>query len=166
MHNEQGIYDKLRPPKPTPASEICGCSGQKPIKLMSTFSFNPIHCLDCNLEVPPERINLGIKLAEAIAFWSQTFRAIYHLWLDADYEDWAERELSDINSSVNRRGREIAKALNDLRRCYYWYHQDQSVDFFEPVISCPLCGKELTKYADSIFQQGICGECSIVTVGE
>ncbi|MBN1312860.1 MAG: DUF2310 family Zn-ribbon-containing protein [Anaerolineae bacterium] len=166
MHNQNDIYDKLRPPQPTPVDEICGCSGQKAIKLMSTFGFNPIHCLDCNLEVPPERIGLGADLAEATAFWSQVFRAIDRLWIDGDYEDWAGQELSNIESSVNKRGKKIAEALNSLRRCYYWYHQDQSVDFFKPITSCPLCGKGLSKYTNGIFLQGICEDCSIVTVGE
>jgi hypothetical protein len=166
MHDEQDVYDKLCPPKPTPDSEICKCPGEKPIKLMNTFSFNPIHCLDCNLEVPPGRINLSAELAEAIAFWSRIYRAIDHLWLDVDYEDWAEQELSDINSSVNKRGREIAKTLNESHRCYYWYHQDQSADFFRPITDCPLCGEELVEYINGIFQQRICHSCSIVTVGE
>lgn len=162
MYNEQDIYDKLRPPKPTPDFEICGCLEQQPIKLMSTFGYNPIHCLACNLEVPPERLSLQAKLADVIAFWAQVHRALDYLWIDADYENWAEPELADINSAVNRRGREIARALNELRRCYYWYHQDQTVAFWQPITDCPVCGKELTKYVNGIFEQ----RCSLVTGGE
>jgi hypothetical protein len=43
-----------------------------PVKLMTmrqVAGFNPIHCLDCNLEVPPERLSLTADLAEEIASW-------------------------------------------------------------------------------------------------
>lgn len=63
------IYFKLRPPKPTLADELCRCVGRTPIKLMYALSYNPIHCMGCNLEVPPQSLTLSEPLVEEIADW-------------------------------------------------------------------------------------------------
>lgn len=166
--NTDDRYQKFRPPASTPDDEICHCVGLKPVKLMSAaLGFNPIHCLDCNLEVPPERLAPSDDLVDAIAFWAQTCGAIDRLWLaSGPYEVWAAHELSNIDSPVNKEGREVASGLNKLRRCYYWYHQDQSVQEFHPVTKCPACGRQFSLYTLGIFTQQICESCSIVTVGE
>ena len=48
-------YWKLRPVGPTPADEICRCADLKGVVLRDSLGENPIHCLVCNGEVPPER---------------------------------------------------------------------------------------------------------------
>src|SRR5205823_5984939 len=60
-------YFMLRAPPPTPENEICSCRDDPPIKLMSLalLSENPIHCLRCNLEIPPERLRLDQPLVDA-----------------------------------------------------------------------------------------------------
>ena len=133
---------------------------------MHTLSFNPICCLDCNLEVPPERISPPKDVVEMLAHWVGTYGAVERLWLDsADYELWARRELSNINSRINQLGRQAAARLNPLRRCYYWYFQDTSADGYVPISVCPACGQALAPYTTATLRQLICEACSIVTEG-
>lgn len=139
----------------------------KPIKLMDALSYNPLHCIDCNLERTPESLDLSESLAQSIAFWRDVHNAIDHLWLDSnEYEAWAKEQLEDINSPVNRRGLVLCKDLNAICRCYYWYFQDQSSDEFEPMTHCPNCHEPFTLYANGIFRQFTCEQCGIITVAE
>ena len=62
-------YAKLRPGEPTPEEELCQCEDRPPIKLMSTLTENPIHCMQCNLEVPPETLMLSQEAVDGVAYW-------------------------------------------------------------------------------------------------
>jgi len=80
-------YAKLKPPVPTPVDEVCKCDGTPHIKLMSALSSNPVHCMDCNLEVAPEALGMNEQLVDSIVRWRQLHDALYILWLDSgDYE--------------------------------------------------------------------------------
>jgi hypothetical protein len=164
--NMKDIYFKLRAPLPTPADEICQCRGQKPVKLMTALGENPVHCIDCNLEVSPEVLGFDTNLVEMIADWRSVYDAVDRLWLDSgEYESWAECELSDIQSPINVRGLKVRDALNEIRRCYFWFFQDQSQDDFTSITLCPSCQEPLIPYDHGIFPQLICEKCSIITVG-
>jgi predicted nucleic acid-binding Zn ribbon protein len=161
------IYSKLRPPGPTPEDELCRCAGRPPIKLMCALSFDPIHCVNCNLEVPPQTLGLSESLVDEIAHWRTLFDAIDYLWLESGaYENWARDQLSDIASPVNRLGLNLLSALATAHRCYYWYFQDQAAEDFAPIQHCPRCGAPLVPYPAGIFRQSVCEACGIVTVGE
>ena len=154
-------YAKLRPPQPTPADEICRCDATPPIKLMTALSYKSIHCVVCNLEVPPERIGLSPQLAEAVAHWNWIAGAIDRLWLDSGaYEDWARNQLSDLASQVNVEGRQLAGELNQIRRCYYWYFVD--TDAASGLVSCPECHRLLATMSAGPFKQAFCDECSLI----
>src|SRR4051794_2341645 len=103
-------YKRLRAPAPTLEDELCTCPAGTPVKLMSTggLGFNPIHCLNCNLEVVPERLGISAELAEAVATWLWTYGAIDALELASGaYEQWARDELLDPTSSPNIEGRAV-----------------------------------------------------------
>jgi hypothetical protein len=160
-------YFKLKPPPPTPADEICSCPDSPPIKLMSSLGDNPIHCMNCNLEVDPASLDVPTDLVEEIAYWRWVYNSIDNLWLaSGEYEEWAQIQLSDISNPLNQSGREIQAALNLIRPCYYWYFQDQSADDYEPLEMCPSCGARLKLYTGGIFEQRICDVCNIVVPGE
>jgi len=161
------IYFRLKPPELTPKDEICKCKNTPPVKLMYALSYNPVHCINCNLEVPPETLGMSEELAQEISFWRWIYSSVDHLWLaSGEYEAWAEKELADISSSINQKGREAQIGLNLVRRSYYWYFQNQSEDDFTPITNCPVCGEVLVKYSGGIFEQLICENCSIITVGD
>lgn len=156
----------LQPPTPTPTDEICQCQGAKPVKLMCALGYNPIHCIDCNLEVDPADLALTECVVRGIAFWRSMHDAIDRLWLaSGEYEEWAQCQLSDINSPINRLGRKARADLDPIRRCYYWFFQDQSADDFEPDTHCPVCGAAFVPYDGGIFPQYLCEACSIIIVG-
>lgn len=167
MDTEHDIYFKLRSAQPTPADELCACSGSPPAKLMYALVENPIHCLDCNLELPPERLALTVEHIRALTDWRSVYASIYRLWLDSgSYEEWAYRQLTDLSSAANRRGLTARAALDPIRRCYYWYFQDETGDHGDLLRNCPSCEERLAMYPHGIFPQFLCERCSIVTVAE
>ncbi len=168
MDGSLETYARLQPPAPTPADELCGYPSGTPTKLMSMgcLSVNPLHCLSCNLEVPPERLGFGRELAEAIASWLRTYGAIDALELESGaYEAWARAELLDPASPPNVEGRRLARALDRFHRCYFWFWQPDSDDDFEPRSTCPVCDGPLEQYAEGIFPQLLCERDRLVLVG-
>jgi hypothetical protein len=162
-YNDDDPYLKLQPPPATPPDELCRCPGYPAIKLMCALSYNPLHCLDCNLEIEPASLPLPVQLVEPIATWRSSYDAIYRLWLaSGDYEDWAKAQLSDITSPINVEGLRLGVQIDSVRQSYFWYFQDQSVDSFAPTTHCPNCGNSFSAYRRGIFAQYICEQCGIV----
>ena len=153
MDGASAAYERRRPPGPTPADEVCGCPTGTPTKLvsMSGLSLNPLHCLRCNLEVPPERLGFGRELADRIATWLRTYGAIDVLELESGaYERWARAELLDPTSPPNVEGRRLARELDEFCRCYFWFWQPEADDGFEPRSTCPVCCEPLELYDEGI----------------
>lgn len=160
-------YFKLRTQPPTPADEVCQCIGSKPVKLMYALTDNPIHCIDCNLEVAPDVLALDLQLVEDVVAWRDVYAVIYRLWLDSGTDAmWAKQQLLDMRSTVNTQGLAVRAALDRMRSCYVWYFQDQSDDAFTPLQVCPNCDRPFTRYSNGIFPQCICDQCKIITVSE
>src|SRR3954447_11247361 len=166
MEPAADVYAKLRAPDPTPADEICSCAGTPPIKLMSmrqVGGFNPIHCLDCNLEVPPERLELPGELVDAIASWDWEHGALLTLELaSGDYEQWARARLLDPAGVTNIEGRELAQKITSLRPCYLWFFQPQDDDYWRARSTCPVCDGGLLPYERGIFRQLLCEQDRLV----
>ncbi len=133
-------YSKLRPPEPTPADELCRCSLPSAVILQPQYSANPITCLSCGGEVPPERLALPPDLADDLGVWTGFHNALHDLWLDsAEYEDFARKALEDFNAPVNQRGYAIAQRFNALTPCHYFIFRDTGVDNYVDASSCPRC---------------------------
>jgi predicted nucleic acid-binding Zn ribbon protein len=156
-------FERLRPPPATPEDEICSCGPGIPVKLMCALSYNPIHCMACNLERAPEALELDAMLVQGVAFWRSMYDAIYILWLESgEYEGWARAQLVDLSSPVNLRGRALRAELDPLVRCYYWLFEDSSADDYVPLAACPNCGQALTGCRHQAGQL-VCEPCSLVT---
>ena len=157
--DQRDPYWKLRPPPAKPDDEFCRCADRPPIVLQDHLSENPLACLKCNGEVPPERTGFTAELAEKIAFWRNLHDALMHLWLDSgDYEKWATTQLEDPGGQLNVTGLELVEALNKYHRTYYWWFQDNSTDEFEPRTDCPRCFADLVPCMTHL----VCDRCSIV----
>jgi hypothetical protein len=127
---------------------------------------NPIHCLQCNLEVPPERLQLTPRDVEAVADWHRTYGAIEYLELaSGPYEGWARTQLLDPASPPNVDGLGLAKSINRYRRCYLWFFQPDSDDDFQARSTCPVCEGPLIAYDGGIFAQLLCEKDNVVLVG-
>jgi hypothetical protein len=159
MGDNNDPYWKLRPPPPTPGDELCSCAGSPPLMLQPHLSSNPLSCIACNLEVPPERVGFSAALAEELAFWQSFHNCFYHLWLDSgEFESWAKAQLSDPNSPVNKRGLELVSKLNSFRRAYFWWFQDTGAEDFQALSRCPACHGEFSQR----HRRNTCEQCSIV----
>ncbi len=154
-------YFKLRPPSPTPPDELCDCETISEIYLAHKLGSNPVHCLRCNGEVPPERLGFDEKLAEAIAFWNFLYGSLNYLWLDSgEYEQWALDRLLDPKGQVNLRGMELSRQLGSLVRTYYLWFQDSDE---APPETCPVCGAAFLAKEGSLFI--VCEPCLLIAYG-
>jgi hypothetical protein len=120
---------------------------------------NPLACIACNLEVPPERIGFSEALAEELHFFQCFYDCFYYLWLDSrEFETWAAEQLADPSSPVNQRGLALVVKLGVYRRAYYWWFQDESADGFAPLSHCPACRAPLSERG----WVNVCEPCAIV----
>jgi predicted nucleic acid-binding Zn ribbon protein len=143
---------------------------------MQALGYNPLHCMQCNLEVSPESLSLPHELVDPIVAWRSVYDALDRLWLDSgSYEEWAAQELGTLRSDANRRGRALRDLLEPVRRCYYWLFTEQnavhapsssSAESRAGTQACPDCGGALTLYATSRIPQAFCDACSLVVDGD
>ena len=135
--------------------------------LMTALGDNPIHCLDCNLEVDPTSISLPIAMVEPAAHWQRIAGAFERLELDSGpYEAMAEAELLDLGSPVNEEGLTLRLDLDQqVRRCFYVVPQVMTSDgaFAVPEV-CPKCGNQLIEYKAGLFPRLICDVDSLAWV--
>lgn len=153
-------YFKLKPLPPTPEEEMCNCENLSEIYLAYKLGNNPLHCLECNGEIPPENLGFHEKFAEQIASWNTTFGSLYLLWLDSgEYEDWAKEKMLDANGQVNKDGLNIVQELSKLSKTYYlWFRES----YEDPSPSkCPICNRELKTKNNCSFL--FCEQCLILT---
>jgi len=160
MSDEQADpYIRLRPAGPTADEDVCRCPSGTEVTLRDGMTDNPLVCLTCNGEVPPERLGFSGELADEISDWLSVYDSLYRLWLDSgEYEQWAAARLSDADGAVNTRGREIVARLNEIVPAYYWWSVD--TDASEPLAACPVCSGPLRQFADRDFQ--VCSACRIL----
>ena len=160
MSEHDDPYERLRPRSPTPVDELCLCAGSPPIMLQAHLSSNPLSCIDCNLEVPPERVRLSRELCDGLASWRQFHDCFFNLWLDScEFEAWAKAQLEDPASAVNVRGRALVAELNDVHRAFYWWFRDSGEDGYDvPLSRCPVCQRALVEH----HGRGACLTCSLV----
>ena len=138
-------YLRLRPPRGTPPDEICGCSTEEALVLQGRLDPNPLACIRCNGEVPPERVPLPADLVDEIASWRNLHDALFQLWLDSgEYETWAIAELSTPGKPVQTRGLALVAKLHAIRPTYFRWFSDQSTDPPTILSRCPQCSGEFT----------------------
>jgi hypothetical protein len=129
--------------------------------LRDGLSHNPLFCVACNGEVPPERLGFDARFAEEIASWLSVADSLYRLWLDSgEYEAWAAARLSDRHGQVNRTGLDIVARLNELVPAYHWWFVDTDAAEAEKPTACPLCSGPLRGYEGRDFRA--CAACRIL----
>ena len=164
MSMDRDPYWKLRPPEPTSAEDLCQCTDAPPLVLRSVLGSNPLGCAVCNGEVAPEKIGLPPELAEPLAFWGSFHDCFFRLWLDsAEFESWAETQLSDPESPVNRRGLALRECLDAVRRTYFSWFQASGAESFRAISECPRCSSPLSERG---LVGPVCDQCSILVASE
>ena len=158
---------RLRAPAPKSPDDLCGCDDQPPMKLMQARGYNPLYCMRCHREVPPERLALTVRMTDAIADWCSVYDAIDRLWLDSGaYEQWAARELATLESAVNVRGLALRATLDPVRRCYYWLFDDTLSPRDDDPRRYPICDEAMTPFVGSRGAQRVCERCSLVAADD
>ena len=154
--NESDPYWKLRPKAATPDDEVCSCGDQPPIVLQDHLSENPLACLRCNGEVPPERIGFTAELADGLAYWRHLHAAVLMPcgWTRTNMRI-GPAQLKPPAGQVNVNGLDLVRELNNYRRSYYWWFQEASVDDFVPLSKCPRCGAEFWREIWEISLRGM-----------
>jgi predicted nucleic acid-binding Zn ribbon protein len=129
---------------------------------MNALSFNPLTCVNCNLERDPASFDWTPRFFDEIANWNSQYGSIMRLWFGSGaYEAWAAGQLNNLRSAVNERGRVIVKEIGTTRPCYYRIFQDAEAEKTTPTKHCPICGKKLTKVS-SKFPQLACEDCRLI----
>ena len=121
------------------------CTCKRRWLVMSTYCDDrdsPLICGDCGRAVPLCELALSEDDLGEVRAWQQNFRAVHRLWINGLSERWAEKQLTDVNSALNRQGLQIAKALKQklgMLVCCEIFSPDENQTHF----ACPVCGKPL-----------------------
>jgi hypothetical protein len=153
------LYRRLKPQPATPDDERCACAEVTALVLCHALTANPLRCMACNKELPPERLNLTIEQIDAIANWNAIYGSVYRLWLDSrEYEHWAKHELEAADSAVNLCGLACANVLSAERPTYVWWF----LEYGEKRADCPKCRQALTRRSG----WAVCEACRILVPDE
>jgi len=169
-------YLKLRPFPAPPADELCACQEIEALALCYVFySRNPLRCLSCNNEVPPERLDLTPAMVDSLASWASFYGCFYLLWLESgEFETWARQQLTDPRSPANERGLAVCGRLSEIKPCYFWWFEETVDEDYQPLSACPRCGAPLAERPspsppggksverESSFRRLVCEPCRIV----
>ncbi|MCM1367484.1 MAG: Zn-ribbon-containing protein [Roseburia sp.] len=106
----------------------------------------------------------------SIINWQKTYRAMHELWLDSISDRFTGNQLVNVNSTLNKAGREIAKEIEFKTeiKVYYNVFDDltKKVRFAKAgdkmTRICPACGKAM-KYVkfDDGHDRNICESCGL-----
>ncbi|MDE7454412.1 MAG: DUF2310 family Zn-ribbon-containing protein [Clostridia bacterium] len=105
-----------------------------------------------------------------IVNWQRTYGATDTLWLDSLSDRFTGNQLVNVNSVLNKQGREIAKEISQKAglKCYYNVFDDltNKIKFTKingkTVRLCPSCGKAMkyVKFCDD-YERFICEDCML-----
>ena len=96
-------------------------------------------------------------MVNALASWCSVSLAFESLYLDSqEYEEFAIREMENVESALNRRGRELVSELQEIRRCYLWLTLSEDASGKLLVMTCPICEQAMAQYATCFFPVSIC----------
>jgi hypothetical protein len=157
-------YARLRPDDATPDDEICQCVLKWPIMLLSRLGENPLVCAMCRGEVDPAKLPLPASMVDKVAHWRVLENAFLQLWLDSgEYEAFAQDELLNPESPINREGLQLRGELESVRRCYFAFFQKFSYETWEYEVpkDCPLCHGDLVADTRGRGDLLVCESCGI-----
>ena len=151
------VYEKLRAFR-APDDDLCDCAEVTDLTLKHVFTDNPLNCLYCNGEVPPERIELAPELVDPIARWNRLAGAFYELWLDSgEWEEYAAAQLRDPSGRLVEDGLDIVRRLSADRPTFYSWISEEGVTH----AGCPRCSAPLQPVATRVGARRLCIDCRI-----
>ena len=123
---------------------------------MWAWTDSPLACVLCQA---PAQLKAPAQFEGRLQEWNGLFECIYRLWLDSgDYEAWAEGQLEDLASPINRQGRQLVSQLAEHFEVYYYCRSMPE----RQVPNCPLCGKLGVRLVQGRLAQAACKSCLLV----
>ena len=91
--------------------------------------------------------------------WKEVYKQVYRIWLaSGTLEKWAEKQLGDYNSDLNKEARKVIGRLKKFRKVPAYYPiwtEDFSLD-----MPCPNCGRA-GKESPWTKPARVCGVCKL-----
>ncbi|MDA7916181.1 Zn-ribbon-containing protein [Verrucomicrobia bacterium] len=139
--------------------DVCGCK-EWPSFLLYPNCISPlpsaVHCGRCRHPVPSYKLPDGIDHG-----WERVHDHIYNIWLSSGLlESWAESQLGDYQSDLNREAIKVIDRLRKFRKvpAYYQIWQEEG-DYFKGM-PCPSCGKKGSN-SPWDYPVRLCGKCKL-----
>ena len=154
--------------------EYCSCEKRTAIE-MQTFAGDidsVFTCCSCGKPIALYELPYLDKQDDHwyIVNWQNTYRATDTLWLDSLSDRFTGNQLVNINSVLNRNGREIAEEIGRKAglKCYYNVFDDLTKKVKiakvngKTVRICPSCGNamNLVEFCDN-YRRYVCEECKL-----
>ncbi len=106
---------------------------------------SPLLCGDTHQPIPLYKIpctdHNGVDY-DNIFFWNQDYARLYGLWLSSgEYEKFAQEQLQDHKSAINKRGRAIAKIIEKLSGVptyYFLFNYRNCTEEEDKQRKCPI----------------------------
>lgn len=154
-------YLKLKS-NPFCSEESPNCVCDKPtyvMGMMVSYHQNPIRCLGCLEIVEPTKLPVPVDLVYEVADWSITHSALQWLaFQTTSYEAWADKELTDIRSNINKEGIRLQRELSKTTTIYYWH--TRSLNTHDN--SCPICNGSMKEIKYPLTRVVCCESCLLV----
>lgn len=156
------------------SQEYCSCVKRTAIE-MQTFAGDidsVFTCCDCGKPVALYELPYPDKQDDHwhVANWQNTYRAVDTLWLDSLSDRFTGNQRVNVNSVLNKNGREIAKEISQKAglKCYFNVFDDltKKVKFAKvdgkTVRICPSCGNAMN-YVEfrEDYLRYICDDCNL-----
>lgn len=158
------------------SQEYCSCDKRTTIE-MQTFA-NDIDsvftCCICGKPIALYELPYLEKQDDhwCVVNWQHTYGATDTLWLDSLSDRFAGNQLVNVDSALNKSGREIAKEISEKTglKCYYNVFDDltKKIKFTKlngkTVRICPSCGNAMkyVKFCDD-YERCVCEDCKLAS---
>ncbi len=132
---------------------------------------SPLLCGDTHKPVPLYKIpctdHSGVDF-DNVYFWHQDYERLYGLWLSGLYEGFAEEQLSDPWSAINKNGRalcEIIEKITGVPTYYFLFNYSACSEQEDKQRKCPLTGNNwyIEGKSSSDFMAFKCDESRLVS---
>lgn len=156
------------------APEYCSCEKRDTIEMQTVAGDKDSAFTCCTCGNPIALYELPYLNQQddhcLIVNWQRTYGAVDTLWFDSLSDRFTGNQLVNVNSVLNKNGREIANEISQKSglKCYYNVFDDftKKVKFTKEddktVRICPSCGNPMkyVKFCED-YERCICEECSL-----
>ncbi len=122
---------------------------------------SPLVCGDCGQPVPVYKLPAILdKEGQSIFLtWQEQFQALQKLDMFNYAPEFTAGELQNPASKLNKTGRGLCRALEKAKNLPVFYHLEQNKQ--NAGATCPICGKEWSRSANSELCSKLCTFCRI-----